>query len=157
MILWLGLVLGLVTGVGLSKWHQHPYHPPTLNHIWLVFVGFLPQLFAIYLGKTFIALPDQMVALCLVASQLILFAFAWLNHRLPGMQILIIGLILNLAVMAANGGFMPISPETVENLLGKESLNSLVTGSRFGFKDILLPVDKTRLALLTDRFLLHIM
>ena len=70
------------------------------------------------------------------------------------MQILIIGLILNLVVIAANGGFMPISPQTAERLVSQENINSLMPGSRFGFKDILLPAQGTRLAILSDRFLL---
>jgi len=153
VILWLGIGIGLVAGLGLSRWRGQPYHPPTLRHIWLVFVGFLPQFFAIYLWKTRIAIPDRITALCIIASQLTLFVFAWFNRRLPGMPILLIGLILNLIVMAVNGGFMPISPQTAERLVGEEIVSNLTPGNRFGFKDILLPTHETRLELLADRFL----
>jgi len=153
VILWLGIGVGLIAGLGLSKWRRQPYHPPSLMHIWLVFVGFLPQFFAIYLWKTRSVIPDRITALCLIISQFILFLFAWLNRRLPGMPILIVGLILNMVVIAINGGFMPVSPQTAERLVGEEAVSGLMIGSRFGFKDILLPAQETRLEILADRFL----
>lgn len=153
MILWLGLGIGLVTGLGLSRWRGHPYRPPTLNHVWLVFVGFLPQFLAIYLGNTRFTIPDWLAALSIVTSQLILLIFAWLNRHLAGMSILIFGLILNIAVMVANGGFMPINPNTAERIVGAERIASYDLGSRIGYKDILLSKNETRLEWLADRFL----
>jgi hypothetical protein len=152
MILWLGLGAGLVTGLGLSRWHGHPYRSPTLKYIWLVFLGFLPQFLVIYLANN--TTPDWLAVASIVISQLFLLIFAWLNRHLPGMWILIAGLVLNMAVMIANGGFMPISPNTVERLIGAERVASLELGSRIGDKDILIPVTGTRLEWLADRFLL---
>ncbi len=153
MILWLGIGFGLVAGMGVSKWRGRPFHPPTFKHIWLVFLGFLPQLLVIYIGSNRFSIPDWIAASCLVTSQLALLIFAWLNRSLPGMYILILGLILNLAVIALNGGFMPISPQTAMRLVGDEHSNSLIPGNRFGLKDILLSVQETRLEVLADRFL----
>lgn len=153
MILWLGLVIGLVTGLGLSRWRGHPYRPPTLNHVWLVIVGFLPQFLAIYLGNTRVTIPDWLAALSIVTSQLILLVFAWLNRHLTGMSILIFGLVLNMAVMVVNGGFMPINPDTAERIVGPERIVSFEPGSRIGYKDVLLPKSETRLEWLADRFL----
>lgn len=153
MVLWLGIGAGLAVGLGMSRWRGHSYNPPTFTHIWLVFAGFLPQFIAIYLWNTRIVFPDWLAALCIVISQLALFAFAWLNRHLPGMKLLIIGLILNLVVISANGGFMPISPENAERLVGEENFSGLTIGNRFGFKDILLPAQETRLEFLADRFL----
>jgi hypothetical protein len=153
VILWLGLGAGLVTGLGLSKWHGHPYRSPSLGYIWLVFLGFLPQLLVIYLGNSLVTIPDWLAALSIVTSQLLLLIFAWLNRHLPGMPILIAGLVLNLAVMVANGGFMPINPNTAERIVGTERIASFELGSRIGYKDILLPATETRLEWLADRFL----
>jgi len=153
MILLLGLVIGLVTGLGLSKWRGHPYHAPTIKHIWLVIVGFLPQFLAIYLGNNLIVIPDWLAALSIVTSQFLLLIFAWLNRHLAGMSILIFGLVLNMAVMVANGGFMPINPNTAERIVGPERIVSFEIGSRFDYKDILLPKDETQLEWLADRFL----
>jgi hypothetical protein len=156
MILWLGLGAGLVTGFGLSKWRGHPYRSPALNHIWLVFIGFLPQFLVIYLANNRVTIPDWLSALSILTSQLLLLIFAWLNRHLPGMSILIVGLVLNLAVMVANGGFMPINPNTAERIVGTERIASFELGSRIGYKDILLPATETRLEWLADRFLLPV-
>ena len=153
MILWLGLVAGLVAGLGLSRWRGHPYRPPTLNHIWLVIVGFLPQFLTLYLGNGRVTIPYWLAALSIVTSQLILFAFAWLNRHLAGMSILMFGLVLNMAVMVLNGGFMPINPDTAERIVGPERIASFELGSRIGYKDILLSQKETRLEWLADRFL----
>jgi hypothetical protein len=153
MILWLGLGAGLVTGVGLSKWCGHPYRSPTLNHIWLIFVGFLPQFLVIYLGNNRVTTPDWLAVVSIVTSQFFLLIFACLNLHLPGMWILIAGLVMNMAVMIANGGFMPIYPNTAERIVGAERIASFELGSRIGYKDILLPATETRLEWLADRFL----
>ena len=153
MILWLGLVIGLVMGLGLSRWRGHPYRPPTLNHIWLVVMGFLPQFLTVYLGNSRVTIPDWLAAFSIVTSQLILLIFAWLNRHLAGMSLLIFGLVLNMAVMVVNGGFMPISPNTAERIVGPERIISYELGSRIGYKDILLSKNETRLEWLADRFL----
>jgi hypothetical protein len=153
MILWAALGAGLVTGIGVSRWQGHPYRPPALQHVWLVFAGFLPQFLAIYLANTRALFPDWLAASCVLISQAALLVFSWLNRRLPGMPVLIFGLVLNLAVIAANGGFMPINPQTAERLVGTEKVASLEEGSRFGFKDILLHKSETQLEWLADRFL----
>jgi hypothetical protein len=69
------------------------------------------------------------------------------------MPILIIGLVLNLTVMVANGGFMPINPQTAERVVGSEKMTSFELGKRIGYKDILLPSSETHLETLADRFL----
>ena len=153
MILWLGIGVGLVFGLAISKSRGHPYQTPIFNHSWLVFAGFLPQFIAIHLKSTRAAFPDSLAALFLVTSQLALFVFALLNRSIPGMLILIVGLILNLAVMLFNGGFMPISPHTAASLVSEDVANNLIIGNRFGSKDILLPTHETHLELLADRFL----
>lgn len=153
MILLLALAGGLMIGLGWAKWRGHRYHPPTLKYLSLAIVAFLPQFFAIYFERTQALIPDWLAALAVVISQGLFFSFAWLNRHLPGMLVLIIGLVLNLSVMIANGGFMPINPQTAERVVGKERISTFESGNRIGFKDILLPADKTRLELLADRFL----
>jgi hypothetical protein len=153
MILLAALVAGLVAGIGWARWHRQPYHPPGLRHLWLIFVAFLPQFVTIYLPLTREQTSNWLAATCLLLSQSLLLGFALLNWRIPGMSILIIGIVLNLGVMAANGGFMPISPQTAGHLVSDEILRDIPTGSRFGTKDILLTPQETRLEWLADRFL----
>lgn len=153
MVLLLALGVGLVFGLGRAKWTGYPYRSPELKYSWLAFMAFLPQFFSIYYVRTKVLSPDWVVAFAIVASQGLLFLFAWFNRHIPGMTILIVGLILNLTVMIANGGFMPINPHTAERLVGSERMASFEIGNRFGYKDILLPANNTRLELLADRFL----
>lgn len=153
MILLFALAAGLLAGFARARWRGHPYQAPVLQHLWLVFVAFLPQFIVIYLPITRENFPQMWVAVCLLASQIMLFGFAWHNRRVSGMPILICGMVLNLAVMAANNGFMPISPQTASRLVSEDRLLDIQPGSRFGAKDILLPAQETRFEWLADCFL----
>ncbi len=154
MILLLTVLAGLVGGLGRAYWCKQPYIAPYLEAIWLAVIAFLPQLFFAYMPATRQLLDDGLASLSLLASLTLFFVFAWLNRRLPGMPVLIFGLLLNLAVIAANGGWMPISLHTANLLTGRDVLQFTDLGSRFGEKDILLPTQSIRLEFLADRFLL---
>lgn len=149
MILLAALAAGLLTGLVWARWHKQPYRAPELNHLWLVFVAFLPQFTAFYLPVS----GQSISGFLLPLSQALLLAFAWLNRRLPGMMILLIGTALNFTVIAANRGFMPISPQTAGHLVSQTVLENIQPGDRFGTKDILLLPEDTRFEWLADRFL----
>jgi hypothetical protein len=117
-------------------------------------VGFIPQLLIAYLPATRHLVPDWVAAASISVSLLIFLAFVWLNRQLPGMPVLLAGLMLNLIVMAANGGWMPISPETASRVIGADIGKYIDIGGRFGQKDILLLSQGTHLGFLADRFLL---
>jgi hypothetical protein len=153
VILLLALGIGLVLGLVWAKKRGHPYRPPRLTHSWLAIAAFLPQFFVTFFERTRTLAPDWAAALAIVTSQALLLLFAWLNRHIPGMLVLIIGIVLNLTVMVANNGFMPINPRTAERIVGKERINSFEPGDRIGYKDILLPKNGTRLEWLADRFL----
>ena len=153
MILLIALAAGVAAGVVLARWRGHSYQPPELRVSWLAFLAFLPQFILLYLPYFRIRVSDQVSAVCLLASLLIFLGFAWVNRGLPGMSILLIGLALNLTVMAANGGFMPISPQTAGQLVPDGALLDFQSGDRFGVKDIYLPPLETRFEWLADRFL----
>ena len=65
-----------------------------------------------------------------------------------------IGLGLNLIVILANRGWMPISSLTASRLVDGNGTQSFSIGSRFGQKDILLLPQDMHFEILTDRFLL---
>ena len=154
MILTLALGIGLIVGLVWAKWKGQPYQLPRLRYTWLAIIAFLPQFFVSYFERTQALTPDRLAAIAIVTSQGLLFLFAWFNRHLPGMLGLIIGIVLNFTVIVTNGGFMPISPQTAERVIGKERFSSYELGGRIGDKDILLPSHETRLELLADRFLL---
>ncbi len=154
MILLLAVLAGLLVGLALAQWRNQAYSAPQLRFIWLAVVAFVPQLIVAYLPSTHHFLADQTASASLLASLTLFLLFAWLNRQLPGMLILIVGLLLNFIVIIANGGWMPISPQTADLLTGKDVLQVIAVGSRIGEKDILLTAQSTRLEFLADRFLL---
>jgi hypothetical protein len=153
VILLVAVAGGLIAGMGWARWRGVPYQPPDLGHFWLVFVAFLPQFAILYLPTVRQQIPDAWAGGILTASQLLFLGFAWLNRKLPGMKVLLLGAALNFTVMAANGGFMPISPQTASRLVPQEILQEIPPGGRFGTKDILLHPQDTRFEWFADRFL----
>jgi hypothetical protein len=149
VILLASLVAGLLTGASWARWYDQPYRAPELKYVSLVFIAFLPQFTAFYFPVS----GQHVSGFLLPLSQALLLVFTWLNRRLPGMMILLIGTALNFTVIAANRGFMPISPQTASHLVSQTVLENIQPGDRFGTKDILLLPEDTRFEWLADRFL----
>lgn len=85
----------------------------------------------------------------------LLLLFCVLNRHLWAMRLLGIGFLLNFLVVAANGGFMPISPETLARIHPGTTPADWPTGLlRAGSKDMVLPADQTRLRFLSDTLVL---
>lgn len=143
-----------MAGLLLARWQKRSWAFPPLRVPWLVVVAFLPQLFAFYLPATRTHIPDNWASAGLLSSQALLLIFCWLNRRLSGVWLLALGLTLNMLVIAANGGLMPISPQTASRFVPQEVVQTVPLGSRFGYgKDALLMPADTRLVWLSDRFL----
>jgi hypothetical protein len=158
MILLVAILFGLAAGLLFARFRRpapHGWTVPPLRKPWLAILAFLPQVVVSYLpirGQV----PDQLAALGLLCSMVLFLVFCWFNWRLSGVWLLALGLVLNLLVMALNGGFMPISPQTAGRLVPADAQNALAalaSGTRFGLKDILLPLAQTRLVWLSDRLL----
>ncbi len=153
MILLAAIVGGLLVGWVWARWRKVSYQVPDLRSTWLVVAGFIPQLFIAYLPATHFLVPNWLAVASLSASLIAFLAFVWINRRLPGMPVLLAGLMLNLIVMAANGGWMPITPDTASRLRGEDVTKLFALGDRFGQKDILLAPQNIHLGFLADRFL----
>ncbi len=149
MILVFAVAIGLAAGFIRAKIKGEPYQPKDLKHVWLLLVATLPQVLAFFLSATRERIPNPWIPFILIGSQLLLLVFAWLNRNIPGMWVMGLGLLLNLAVISLNGGWMPISPETLESQGVPES--SWQIGSRHGYsKDIVLTRESTTLWILSD-------
>lgn len=153
MVLLSAILLGLPVGLIAARAQKRPYQPPNLAHVWLIFVAVLPQLTILYLPDVRRQTPDEVAGVLLTISNALLVTFAWLNRKQPGLSLMLLGAALNFTVMAANRGFMPISPQTAGRLVPQSVLQDIAAGTRFGLKDILLPPEQTRFEWLADRFL----
>jgi hypothetical protein len=87
----------------------------------------------------------------LPASHLLLIPFLVRNLSFRGIQVILIGLFLNLTVMLANGGLMPVEPSAVRAIGGIE-LSELDPGDHVpGTKNRLLTASDARVSILSDR------
>jgi hypothetical protein len=152
MVLLVAVIAGLLAGLARARYGRRSLHIPDLRLAWLALVAFLPQWVAFYLPAGSRLPADSLAATALVGSQVALLVFAWLNRKQPGFWALALGLVLNLLVIALNGGLMPISPETAGRLMPNAAPGMVQIGHRLG-KDIVLPASATRLEALADRFL----
>ena len=48
-----------------------------------------------------------------VASQVLVLLAVWRNRAIPGMLLVLLGGAANLLAIAANGGYMPVSPDAL--------------------------------------------
>jgi hypothetical protein len=144
------LLIALLRGGKLRKLGQLSFHGG-----WLIALSFVMQAFVIYgpAGKGR-GIADPAVLLN-VASYLLLAVVVWQNRRLPGMKLIAIGLLMNLTVIVANGGFMPIEPAAVRRIGHADRAGMVAAGYRVrGAKDVILPKEQTRLWLLSDVFVI---
>lgn len=86
--------------------------------------------------------------LVLVSSQLALILLLGLNRHLPGVKLFILGIALNLLVMIANGGWMPVSPETYRYIYPNRVVD--IHSRPPSSKNIILQREETSLWVLSD-------
>lgn len=140
----IAILLGVIRGGRPNLQNPLPLRWPALPLICLV-----AQFVAMRLGGPRTAGFDLPAAILLV-SNLALLVMVWINRRVPGMCWLGLGLLLNLTVMLANGGYMPIAPDTLERI-GGQAMAAAPAGTRLlGYKDIVLPREQTCLGVLSD-------
>jgi Family of unknown function (DUF5317) len=86
-----------------------------------------------------------------LVSHLLLLAFVGLNWQSTAVRIVGLGVLCNLIVIVANGGLMPITPETLVQINQGSSLAQWLAGAHYGYsKDIILLRQDTALWLLSD-------
>jgi hypothetical protein len=114
----------------------------------VAFIALGLQALVIY---TDIGRADPAPRFLVIFSYLLLFLFLWGNRRHLGIAIIGLGLLLNFLAIAANGGLMPVSPETLERAGLAHKLVELDIGAPVpNTKDILLEEGDTRLWFLSD-------
>jgi hypothetical protein len=152
MILVAAVLVGLIAGLCRAWIGKRKYRVIDLKYPVLVLVAFIPQYFAFFAQKTRESISDNLVAILLVSSMIVLMFFSILNIQKPGFWPIFAGYFLNFLVIVLNGGLMPISMDTVNKLtVGLDS--TWIVGQRFGYsKDVILSPEMTKLVFLSDRF-----
>ena len=155
MILSLAVILGLIaSAIRHRSETASQLASITLRAPWLVLIALalqIPLLRAPH-GPTQQVVAAQALFLL---SHLLLLTFVWLNRRLVGIQIVGLGVLCNLAVIVTNGGFMPITPETLVRINPGSTLDHWTIGFHYGnSKDVILLAQDTFLWVLSDMLVL---
>lgn len=135
----IGLVVALVRGGSLERLLQ-----VKLKAIWLIVLSFAVQYGAIFLY------PDALT-FAIPLSYAVLLLFGWINRQSPGFWLVQAGLLMNLAVMVANGGRMPVDVSAARQL-APEDMPALLAGQ---IGKHLAMSGQTHLNMLGDIFYLH--
>jgi hypothetical protein len=154
LVLLLAIIVGLLASFIRAGFAGRKMTLPNLRWLWIVPFAFAPQLFAFLLPATQMSFPDRWLPFALIGSQILLGIFIVANLRQPGFVILGAGLLLNLSVITLNGGWMPISPETVTRLAPHAPPGAWEIGKRLGVtKDKVILRSETQLWRLSDQFI----
>jgi hypothetical protein len=130
----------------------------TLKHLrweWLVFVTVIPQVLVFQVPSIGRWVPEALIPGIQIISMAGLVVFCAANILEPGFWALILGLCSNFLVILLNGGWMPISPDTLKLLAPAKPIEAWMLRTRLGFsKDMILSINETNLSWLSDRFIL---
>jgi hypothetical protein len=110
----LSIALGYLVGGRLSGFERF-----RLRWWFLAFAGLALQLAPV---------PQDLVTASLIASYALLLLFVAANLRAPGVWLILVGLALNLLVIAPNGG-MPVSRSALAESGQADTLTELATGA----------------------------
>ncbi|WP_442596264.1 DUF5317 domain-containing protein [Neobacillus sp. D3-1R] len=110
-----GLVVGKIRGGNFKS-----FLDMRVKNAYLIIFAFLTQFLVIYFYS-------KALLFAVTLSYLILFIFSIFNRHLTGLIYIAIGMALNLIVMVANGGRMPVDPHAA-GLLAPEDLPALLAG-----------------------------
>lgn len=151
MILGLAVVLGLVAslirhrGRAFSQIASLP-----LRSLWLAGLALVLQWPLMQAPGGPVKRVQAQQALFLI-SLLLLLVFVWQNRRLTAIQMVGLGVICNLLVILANGGWMPINPQTLAQINPGSIPEQWPIQVHYGYsKDIILLQEQTRLWVLSD-------
>lgn len=137
------IILALLLRRDLSTLGQISYRGGWVTMGLIVGLFFLQSVLVIYV-------PGQTLwqIVILNGSQIALVLLFLLNHHVPGAKLFALGIALNVLVMLANGGWMPLTPETYHFVHPDRPVVEQTRPS--SSKNILLPRSETNLWILSD-------
>jgi hypothetical protein len=113
----LGLVfIACVLSVPLARGRLSALGELRLRHGWLALAGIGVQILII---SVLPGMPEALSEAVHLLSYALLGAFAWMNRRIPGVPVILLGGLLNFVAIAANGGVMPADPELAVKMAGE--------------------------------------
>jgi len=119
----------------------------------LAVLALLSQIAVIY-GVGRLDREGAFVAVLLPAAHVLLLPFLIRNFSMWGMRLVAVGLILNLAAMAFNGGLMPVDREGI-SAVGRHDAEVLTPGTYIpGTKNVYVDESGTKLHELSDAIIL---
>lgn len=141
LVILAGLLLGKLAGGRIAHIGsvRIRFWPLIILALAIQFLVFLP----------FFQWPQIVIAILYLASMVLLLVFALFSFRLPGMVIVILGLLLNLLVISFNGGFIPADAEAYASV-GKVSTATALQENQV-YNNLKLMTDQTKLNGLGDR------
>jgi len=108
----IGVVVALIRGGSIRSFTQIELRYPLL-----IFAGLgLKVLIFSAPWKESVGSEDVISRASYILSMALVLAGIYFNHQIPGMKLMGLGVLLNFLVIAANGGYMPLSPEGAERL-----------------------------------------
>ncbi len=120
-----------------------------LHWLGLGVAALMVQVALIY-GLTTVASARQWLPFLLPAAHLLLLPFLLRNLSFWGIRLVLVGLLLNLTAMLANGGLMPVEAPAVA-AVGRHQVGDLQIGAHIpGSKNVLLNPQDVRLRELSD-------
>ena len=155
MILLTAVAAGLTITLLRAKLTGRRLKPIQLELDWLVFVAVIPQILVFHIPAIGKLVPEGLIPIILVISQALLLGFTAANFYRPGVGLLGTGLLANFLAIVTNGGWMPISPETVRRILPHLAADTPLLNRRLGIsKDWIYAQEEIHLPWLADRFTL---
>jgi len=152
MFLYATLIIALLAAVVRGGSIKRLAHLP-LRWGWLAMILFAAQAYLIFWPEARAEGLLSLRAIILVFTYLILIFVAWSNRSLPGVKLVLFGIVLNCLVIVANGGFMPVAPQTLARAGHTRLVLALESGARVArSKDVLLWPEQTKLRFLSDIF-----
>ncbi len=151
MILSLAVIIGLAATILRARIMKRTLVLPSLHQEWLVFIAVIPQIIVFYMSGLSRAVPETIIPYIQIISMLGLIVFIAINYKKNGFVLLGVGLVSNFLAIATNGGWMPISVETLSRLHPELTVDYWNVGERLSLtKDRILLHERTNLAFLTD-------
>lgn len=155
MILLLAIVIGLFVTIIRARLNNRTLILPPFRWEWLVFLSVIPQIFVFYIPTIGQWVPEWTIPYIQITSMVGLLIFTLVNLTAPGFWGLGLGLLSNFIVIALNGGWMPIQPQTLKQMVPSQPIEVWEIGTRLGFtKDQIMAYEETNLVFLSDIFTL---